>query len=205
VRANLAATRTLQQRGRYDEVQKIFDRMAGFPDPAARHVSAINSIVLQCGTKGMVSLDALAKLETIAGDRLQIAELLMLENLVRYAQEHDCQNLDRARLASTIVKIVDKAPQSPKLVQLWRSRFYAAKLYASSGHLPQAQQQLELAWGTGTADPAVGAFLVQVQLAHGDTAGARRTLPGVRSRVPSWDQRGQARMVELSKALEARD
>lgn len=68
------------------------------------------------------------------------------------------------------MKLVDAAPQPARLTQLWRSRFYAAKLYASAGLLSQPQQQLELAWNTKAADPAVGAFLVQVQLARGDVA-----------------------------------
>jgi hypothetical protein len=204
VRANIDATRVYQAEGRNDKVQQILDNMAGFDDPEARHVSAINSVVLQCTTEGATTAAAVAKIRAIAGAKLELGEMLMMENLVRFILENDCQNLDKPQLASIMVWIVDAAPQSPALTQLWRSRFYAAKLYASSGHVTEAQKQLELAWGTGAADPAVGAFLVQVQLARGDTVGARQTLPVVASRIATWDRRGHAKMAELSQALEAR-
>lgn len=203
VRANIDATRVLQAQGRNTEVQQILDTMAGFEAPAARHVAAINSVVLQCSTQGATSPAAVAKINAIAGARLELAEMLMLENLVRFLQENSCENLDKAQLAAIIVHIVDSAPQPARLVQLWRSRFHASKLYASSGHLAEAQHQLELAWGTGHADPAVGAFLVQVQLARGDLANARRTLDEVRPRIATWDRRGHVKIEELTGALRA--
>lgn len=203
VRANIDAARVLQAQGRNTEVQQILDTMAALDDPEARHVSAINSVVLQCTTTGATTPAAVARIGAIAGAKLELGEMLMMENLVRFLQEHSCQNLEKPQLASIIVQLVDAAPQPARLTQLWRSRFYAAKLYASSGYVVEAQHQLELAWGTGYADPAVGAFLVQVQLARGDTAGARRILPGVQSRVASWDRRGHAKMAELTQLLQA--
>lgn len=203
VRANIDQARVLQTQGHTAEVQKILERMANFNDPQARHVSAINSVYLQCITTGATSPAAMKRIGDIAGAKLEVTELLMFENLVRFMQEHQCTNIDKAQLAFIIINIVDAAPQSPRLTQIWRDRFYAAKLLASSGHAAEAQDQLELAWGTGSADPAVGAFLVQVQLARGDIVGASRTLPQVSARIATWDRRGQSKVTELQALLAA--
>ena len=202
LRAYWDKARLLQERGEQDEVERIIAKLANFPDPTARHVAAINNVALQCVTHGAATPKAIAGLRGIAGAKLQLSELLMLESLVDYVQEHPCQNLDKVQLASIIVQIVDAAPQPATLTQLWRSRFYAAKLYAGAGQLPQAQHQLELAWATGSADPAVGAFQVQVRVARGDLAGARKMLSEVTPKIANWDRRGQAKIVELNRALD---
>jgi hypothetical protein len=201
VRANIDAARVFQAEGRNDQVRQRLEHMATLDNPQAHHISAINSVLLQCTTTGATTPADVGKIRAIAGARLELGEMLMMENLARFLLEHGCQGLEKQQLAQIIVMIVDAAPQPARLVQLWRSRFHAAKLLASSGHADQAQHQLELAWGTGAADPAVGAFLAQVQLARGDYVGAAATLPQVRSRVAPWDRRGQQQITELTRLL----
>jgi hypothetical protein len=205
VRANIDATRVFQAQGRNDEVQKILDNMAELNNPEARHVSAINTVAFQCMTNATATQTAVAGLSSMTGAKLELTEMLMMENLAGYVLEHRCQNLTKSQLASVIVDIVDAAPQPSTLTQMWRSRFFAAKLYASSSDLLRAQRQLEKAWATGYADPAVGAFLVEVKVARGDATGARSTLRQVETHLSNWDDPGHRKIAELKKRIAALD
>jgi hypothetical protein len=202
MRAQMDYANTLQKQGKYDEVQRVFDHVATIDNPAAPHVAAIDTVALQCMVHGEASPEAVARVAAIAGDRLQQFEMLAFENLANYLEKHECRNLTKAQLAATIVAVVDAAPQPATLVQLWRSRFVAAKLYVQAGQPAQAQTQLALAWKTGAADPAVGVFLATVYALNHDFANARLILDDVRKHLASWDRRGNTLVADLERQLD---
>ena len=202
MRAQLDHANMLQLAGRYDEAQKVFDHLATIPNPAARHVAAIDSVALECMAHGATTSGAAAHMGYFAGAKLQLAEMLAFENLANYLEKHKCVNLDKVRLAATIISVVNAAPQSGKLTQVWRSRFVAARLYQSAGLLPQAIQQAALAWMTGAADPAVGVFLANLYYVAGNQASARLILADVEKHIEPWDRRNLAVVAELKQHFE---
>lgn len=204
VRALMDQARLWQAQGRNDEVQDLLDNMASLDNPTARHVAAISSVAHQCATRGATTPPAVARIGAIAGSKLQLAEMLMLEDLARLLQGKSCRHLERDELASMMVRIADAAPQPPGLTQIWRTRFFAAHLYAGVGDLARARQQLALAWNTGKADPAAGAFLVRVHLSRGEIVDAERVLHEVVPKVARWDRTGHAKLKELGEEIASR-
>lgn len=203
MRAHLDHANLLQVQGRYAEVAAIFDYMTTMDSPAARHVGIIDGVTLQCMVHDTTDPSAVARLSSFAGARLQLAEMLAFKNLADTLQAGDCRNLTKVQLADTIVHVVNAAPQPTTLIQLWRSRFVASQLYATSGQLNQAVRQSALAWMTGAADPAVGVYLVRLYLATGDPASAALILRDVKKQMAPWDQRGHERIAELEAQLAA--
>jgi hypothetical protein len=151
---------------------------------------------------GKTSAEAVARIPSIAGSKLQLAEMLAFENLGNFLQKHNCAQLEKPQLAALIVDVIDAAPQPAALTQLWRSRFVAAQLYTKSGLLAKAQEQTALAWMTGAADPAVGVYLANLYYAQGDVASARIVLADASKHVKSWDQRNLALIAELKRQFE---
>lgn len=203
MRAHLDYADILRLQGRYAEAQAVFDYMTTMDNPAARHAGIIDTVALQCMTQAAASPAAVARIATIKGSKLQLAEMSALENLGNYLQQHDCEHLEKSQLATLIVKIVDAAPQPPHLTAIWRNRFGAAQLYASSGLLPQAQQQAALAWMSGGADPSVGIFLASLYFHINDMRSARLILADTRKHVQPWDQRNLKLIGQLEHQLES--
>jgi hypothetical protein len=201
MRAQMDYANSLQKQGRHEEVQKVFDHVATIDNPAAPNVAAIDSVALQCMVQGATTQDAAARIDAIAGRHLQTFEMLAFGNLADFISQHDCGGLTKAALAASIVRVIDAANQPPTLVQLWRSRFIAAKLFVQAGDLSRAQDQLRLAWQTHAADPAVGVFLVNVCLANHDPSCASVTLREVRAKLPSWDHRGMRLVADMERQL----
>lgn len=201
LRANWDQARLLMEQGRINEARLALHRMSQLDNPTAVHVAAIQRVFLQCAVERRTTEPMINQIRQMAGAKLELSELLMFENLARHIQLNECEGLDRTLLADVIAQIVEAAPQPESLTQLWRNRFFAAKLYASSGNLVAAERQLTISWATKHADPAVGVFLAEVQIALGDIEQARRTMLTVRPRIPTWDQQGQAKLAELNIAL----
>lgn len=200
LRAQMDYANSLQKQGRVDEVQAVFDHVATIANPAAAHVAAIDTVALQCMTRAEATPAAIERMRAIAGAPLQAFEMLAWSNLADYLEKHDCRNLDKAELAQIIVSTVDAAPQPARLVQLWRSRFIAAKLYMQAGAPLQAQAQLAIAWSSGAADPAVGIFFAHVCLVNGDKNIARLVVSELRERMHWWDTRGARFADEIDRA-----
>ena len=202
MRAQLDHANMLQIQGRYAEAQQVFDHMQQMNNPAARHAGIIDSVALQCMAYGKTSTEAVARISTIAGSKLQLAEMLAFENLGNYLQSHDCARLEKAQLAALIVSVVDAAPQPATLTQLWRSRFIAAQLYTKSGMLAKAQEQTAFAWMTGAADPAVGVYLANLYYLNGDLASARLVLADASKHIKPWDRRNLELIAALQQKFE---
>lgn len=201
LRARWDFARLLMQQGRIDETRSVLDEMSRLRNPAAAHVAAIQHVLLSCVIDGEATSLEINSVRGIIGKKLELSELLMLQNLARHVQTHECGGLTKADLANLIVAIVDGAPQPEHLTQLWRNRFLAATLFASAGNLVAAERQLEIAWSSGGAEPAAGVFLAQIQFSNGNGADARRTLHSVRQRIQPWDKQGQEKLRELDRLL----
>lgn len=203
MRAQMDYANALQKQGKYDEVQRVFDHVATIDNPAAPHVAAIDTVALQCMVHGETSPTAVARIGAMVGARLQTFEMLAFGNLADYLEKHECRNLTRTQLAMHIIAAIDAAPQPQTLVQIWRSRFIAAKLLVQDSQPIAAQTQLAVAWETGVADPAVGMFLANVCAINHDIAPARAVLAEVRARLPAWDRRGAMLAAELDRFLDS--
>ena len=201
MRAHLDHANLLQLQGRHAEAQQVFETMTTMDNPAARHAGIIDSVTLQCMVHGTADPASVSRLDTIAGSKLQLAEMLAFENLGNYLQKNQCVPLTKSELADIIVRTVNAAPQPATFTQLWRSRFVASQLYATDGKLALAQQQAALAWMTGAADSAVGVYLVHLYLAQSDIASARMILGDVRKHLAPWDQRNHLLVAKLELQL----
>jgi len=203
MRALLDQAVMLQLQGRTNETQQLFDHMATIDNPAARHVALIDTVALQCMTAQAAKPEAVARMQTIAGAKLQLAEMLAFENFGKYLQDHDCKNLSKARFASIIVDTVNAAPQPPKLIQLWRSRFAAARLYLSAGMSAEGVEQTILTWKAGATDNAIGVFLANLYYVNGDVSNSRAVLTDVQKRLALWDDRNRKLTDKLHQQLES--
>lgn len=203
MRAQMDYANVLQKRGEYEKVQSVFDHVATIDNPAAAHVAAIDTVALDCMVRHETSVQNVARMFDIAGGHLQAFEMLAFQNLANYLERNECGNLGKIELAAVIVTVVDAAPQPATLVQIWRSRFIAAKLLVQAGMPKPAEEQLALAWATGAADPAVGAFLATVFAINKDVASSRATIKQVRARLARWDSRGAKLVSELEGQLDA--
>lgn len=202
-RALLDYSVMLHKQGRIDQVQATFDRMAGASNPAAPHVAAIDTLALQCMSRGEADTATLARVASIAGEKLQQYEMLAFDNLTNILASRKCRQLSPQQLAALIVSIVDAAPQPAALMPLWRNRFIAAKLFVQAEQFDKAEEQLRLAWKTGTADPGVGVFLANVEATNHDFGAARGTLAEVRRKLRHWDKRGTTKIAELEQRIDA--
>lgn len=205
VRAQLDYANMLQVQRRYDEAQQVYTRVRHMDDPAARHLGIIGGVALQCMVYGKTDTESVARIPTIAGARLQLGEMLAFETLGNFVQKHDCAHLSKTQLAGMIVDIVDSAPQPATLIQLWRSRFVAARLYAEAGMLAKAKEQTAFAWMTGAADPAVGVFLANLYYATGDAASGRLILADASKHIKPWDERDWALVAAIKRQFEHGD
>jgi hypothetical protein len=202
LRAQLDYANMLEANGNMAGAQQVVSRLERMDNPAARHAGTINTILLQCVAKGETSPTAVARISTMAGAKLQLAEMLAFEKLGSYLQTHDCTNLGKSQLAALMVAIVDAAPQPAALTQLWRSRFNASQLYAKSGMLAKAQEQSALAWMTGAADPAVGVYLANLYYAMGDPVSARLVLADASKRAGPWDRAFRTHVAALKRQFD---
>ncbi len=202
LRAQMDYANILQRQGKADEVQRVFDHVATMSDTTARHAAAINTVALQCMVFGTASAASIGNINRMAGDDFRTFEMMAFGNLADFLASHECEGLTKEELASTIVRIVDASNQPQTLVQLWRSRFIAAKLLIQARQVLKGREQLELAWNTDAADPAVGAFLAEVQLSQQDVVAASITAAQIRSKLAWWDQRGATFLSNIQKRID---
>jgi len=202
MRALLDDAVMLQLQGRYEETQQIFDHMATIDNPAARHVALIDAVSLQCMAHKQVTHEAVVRMQTIAGAKLQLAEMLAFENFSNYLQDHDCKGLSKAEFATILVDMVNAAPQPDTLTSLWRTRFNAARLYLATGMRAQGMEQTARAWMPGTADVAVGIVLAQLYYNNGDPASAQLVLNDARKHLGYMDKKNQTLIDKLQDQLD---
>lgn len=201
MRAQLDYANSLRLQGRIKDTAAVFDHMMRMRNPAARHVGIIDSVALQCIAHQATDEQAVARISTIAGADLQLAEMLAFENLSKYLAKHECNGLTKVQLADLIVEVVNAAPQPQSLTQIWRSRFNAAELYLLAGEPQKAETQAALAWMPGTADTSVGVYLANLYRVNGDDKSARVILKDIEQRVAPWDERNLKLIGELDQVL----
>jgi len=202
MRAQLDHASMLIAARKYTEARQVFEHLAQIDNPAARHVALIDSVFLQCIEYGEADPESVARIPSIGGTKLELAEMLAFEKFASYLHKHDCLNLTRASLAAIIRDVADAAPQPSTLIQIWRSRFVAAELFMHDGFRTEAQQQAALSWMGGTADPAVGAFLARVYYINGDLTSAHVILEDVREHIKSWDTRNLKEVDQIQNLLD---
>jgi predicted Zn-dependent protease len=185
--------------GHFDEARQVVDHLATIPDPAAQHLAAIDTVLLQCLVHQKTDAISAARIGSIKGAKLQLSEMLAFELLGGVINAKPCQGLGSAQLATMIAGIVDAAPQPGTLTQLWRSRYIASNLYLAANQPIAAEQQVSLAWKTGVADPAVGMLLANLEYVNGNPTGAKQVLAEASKRTPWWDRRNQELSITLSK------
>jgi hypothetical protein len=197
LRAQLDLATIYQIDGKRDEAQSVFDHMATLPNPAARHVAAIDTVVLQCMADHRASDDAIEKIDGMIGAKLQMPEMLAFENFSDYLQKNDCGNFSKSRLADVMVKAVDSAPQPARVMQLWRTRFNAAKLYLADGYPDKAREQTAMVWMTGSADLPIGIFLANLYFLNNDPTSAHILLKDLGPRLSPRDTHNRLLITEL--------
>ncbi|NCT66714.1 MAG: hypothetical protein GXC76_03610 [Rhodanobacteraceae bacterium] len=202
MRAQLDHASMLMAGKQYTEARKVVEHLERIDNPAAHHVAVIEMVFLQCLEHAEATPDSIARISRIAGDKLQLSEMLTFKKLAEYLHKHECRNLSKAHLATLIRDIVDAAPQPQTLTAIWRSRFTAAELYMHDGQPVEAQQQAALAWMSGTADTAVGVYLARLYYFIGDRESARLVLGDVSKRVATWDRRNLVQISDLQQKLD---
>lgn len=193
-RAHLDKLSILLTVGQVQEAREVLDQMLDFPDPAAYSSAALTHVWLDCREDGRVNSVNRARLSTLVGRKLQLAELFPSEKIGAMLLETPCEGLTADEFASWLRDLTNEAGQNPAHTQVWRLRFQASRLFASTGQLPLAIEQSALAWMTGKADPAVGVFLINLYLAADDRRSAEILLPQVRASIAGWDSRNHKQL-----------
>lgn len=196
-RAHLDKISILLTLGKTDEAREVLRGMLDFPDVTAKHTAATTLVWLDCREHGRVEQDDLERMRTMIGSKLQLAELFTGEKLGNLLIARNCAGLSKEEFGQFLRELTKQSGQSSGLTPIWRLRFMASRLFAESGRLPLAIEQSALAWMTGKADPALGVFLINLYLAHGDRRSADILLPEVRSKIPYWDQRSRSQLNNI--------
>ncbi|OOG45417.1 hypothetical protein B0E50_14435 [Rhodanobacter sp. C01] len=202
LRAQMDHTTNLVAEGRFDEAQQTVDHLITIPDPAAQHLAAIDTVLLQCLVHQKTDTISINRIGAIKGAKLQLSEMLAFEMLAKALNTHDCEGLGPTQLATMITDIVDAAPQPGALIQLWRSRYIASNLYLAAGEYIKAEQQVSLAWKTEHADPAIGFLLANLEYVNGNVASAKIVLADADRHTAWWDRRNQELSVKLKQLFE---
>jgi hypothetical protein len=205
VRAQLDAANILWAQGKIASTRKIFDRLATSDNALSRHLGFLNLAKLECQEFGRVEKASVEHVASIAGSKIQLAEMQGLESLGGLIRkpEVECLGLSRTELADILVRIADSAPQPSTQTPVWRTRFMAADLYRRDHRNGEATNQAAQAWMTGRADAAVGVVLGNLFYLNGDLDSARIVLADVRKKMKPWDVRNRKLISELQAALDA--
>jgi hypothetical protein len=202
IRAQMDHATNLMAVGQFDAAQRVIDHVGTIENPAAKHIAAIDTVLLQCVVHHATNPSSVARIAAIQGAKLQLSDMLAFEMLGRELNGHGCQGLAEAQLAVMITEIVDAAPQPGALIQLWRSRYIASNLFMDSGQYVKAEQQVSLAWATGHADPSIGLLLANLEYLNGNVAGAKIMLADANRHIPWWDRRNVALGIKLKQLFE---
>lgn len=204
VRAQLDYAGIVWRQGKIAEASAIFALLSRSEDPIARHMGYIYAVKLQCQEFGSVDSVTLARLNTLVGERIQLAEMQGFEVLAGLLGEHgrQCDGLSIGKLADLFKAIADAAPQPATQTPVWRTRFQAADLYRRDSQIHEAANQAALAWMSGKADAAVGVLLANLYFLDHDLASAQLVLDDVRSKMRPWDTRNRKLVLELQSILE---
>lgn len=205
VRAQLDSANILWSQGKFAETRDLFERLASSDDALARHMGSLTLVKFECQEFGRVDGAIVDRVGSIAGSKIQLAEMQGFESLSGLIRkpEVECQGLGRAQLADILTHIADSAPQPATQTPVWRTRFTAADLYRRAHRNHEAANQAALAWMSGRADAAVGVVLANLYYLNGDLDSARIVLGDVRKKMMPWDVRNKKLVSELEAAIDA--
>lgn len=202
LRAHLDQISMLLAQSRNDDAMAVYDQVAGLDNPSAENVAAFGRIQLQCVTRNQADAESVARIAAIAGQRLQLAELMSAENLANRLIRQDCAGISKDQLAVLLAEMAERSGQPSRLTQVWRMRFVASRLFLAANQLARAQEQAALAWMSGRADLAVGVYLANLYYLSNDSASARIIREDVEKRIPSWDMRNRKILDEIRTRFE---
>lgn len=201
-RARLDQISLLLAQSRNDEAMQAFEQLATLDDPSARSAAAMGTVWLQCRLHGSTTAESVARISTIVGQKLQLSELLSAEQLMGLLLNKDCEGLSKSQFAQILRDATNEAGQNPGLVQIWRNRLVAARLFVADNQLALGIEQAALAWMPGTADPTTGVYLANLYYASGDYDSARLIARDAERRIASWDRRNLDQLAKIRKHFE---
>lgn len=187
--------------GSPEATRSLLDELARNGSPSTRQLAVISTLLQECEAQGAIEPSSLTRVLSLTGNKLQLADMTAFEQIGGYLRTHNCDGLDKIKLADVMRKVADAAPQPQSNTAVWRIRFMAADLYARAGQTTEAQRQAALAWATRNTDPAVGILLIRLQIFNQDIREARMTRTQLESRVAPWDRRTRALLSTIDKEL----
>lgn len=201
-RAHLDHISMLLAQGRNEEAAKFYDSLEAIGDAASIHAAILGRVWLQCHAQQRTDAATVTRIATIAGQPLELGELLGAERLGNLLIQRDCDGLTKSELATLLKNMTDETTQPQTLTPVWRMRFMASRLYQEDGQLALAIEQAALAWMTGKADPAVGVLLSALYMQQGDSRSGAVILNDVRRKLPEWDNRNRRFIEMLERKIE---
>jgi hypothetical protein len=128
-----------------------------------------------CAAKEPVPEELYNELSARASGRITSYYMVAFE-LIAQQTEEGCPGIDASRIANTTIQWADRAPQTAGEQELWRTRYNAARLLASAGHIREARDEAHRAWVDGAHNNGVGVLLFQLNGTLGDTDACREVL-----------------------------
>jgi hypothetical protein len=130
---------------------------------------------------------------TAAADvpRIALTEMVSFEAIAKRVEGADCPWPSAAQAIAIGQGMLDHTRQSPGEHEVWRVRYFTARLLASTGDLDSAVGLAEQAWADSAWNAGVGILVFQLHASREDVAACRRTLEQLKATVGAGDLRGQ--------------
>lgn len=90
------------------------------------------------------------------------------ENASKRIESNDCPGVDARRIIEVGKKWLEQSPQSPETHQVWRTRYYLARLLASQTRFDESAETAQRAWQDSDHNTGVGVLLFQVNASLGN-------------------------------------
>lgn len=126
--------------------------------------------VAYCGTGNLPTDAVYAELEARAHGRIERFAMNAWELLASRIESGSCPGIDVARLTD----MADVWLRDPRLAatsqQVWRTRYYLARLLAHQSKFEEAVENADIAWKDSAYNDGIGVFLFQVNASLGNRA-----------------------------------
>ena len=126
-------------------------------------------IVAYCGTGNRPPEQLYAQLEERSHGRIETFSMTAWEILALRIEKGVCPDIDVKRLTDMAASWLGD-PQLPATYQqVWRTRYYLARLLAHQSSFEAAAENAEMAWKDSDYNNGIGVFLFQINATLGKT------------------------------------
>lgn len=168
------------------------DAVAAGPASPPRRTLDLWRILSACLANQALGGDTLvAAIAAAELPRITLTEMVSFEALAKRVEDAACQWPSAGQAIMIGHAMLAQSRQSPSTHEVWRVRYFTARLIASTGDLDSAVALAEQSWADSAWNAGVGILVFQLHASRGDVVACRRTLEQLKVTVGDGDHRGQ--------------